>query len=153
MPKQVTINHEQRLYVIPSGDGYSCLGFDFLEERLAAVSDWLLYLGERSPWSTYEAAQGPIGTPERYALYQYVMDLGANIASRYGKRCEAELTPQLRGLEGKRVEVGDAYGDKRKFQVGRSTGWLPIHLEIVGRNSTGGGGVTGTPFKSVTVIR
>lgn len=51
----------------------------------------------------------------------------------------SDLSPQLRGLEGWRVEVVDMFGNKRRFIVGRSTGWCPIHLEIARRNSTGGG--------------
>ena len=69
-----------------------------------------------------------------------------------GKRSEHFLTRQLVGLEGKRVEVIDKYGQRRRFIVGKSTGWLPIHLEIARRTSHGGGGVYGTPFKSVRVI-
>lgn len=48
------------------------------------------------------------------------------------------LTPQLVGLEGWRVEVEDVGGVKRRFIVGRSTGWWPCHLEIARRNSSGG---------------
>lgn len=50
----------------------------------------------------------------------------------------SDLTPQLRGLEGWRVEVEDMYGDVRRFIVGRSTGWRPCHLEIKTRRSSGG---------------
>jgi len=67
-------------------------------------------------------------------------------------RCNVELTPELVGREGKRVEVIDCYGEKRRFIVGKSTGWMPIHLEIKSKASTGGGGVTGTPFKSVKIV-
>ena len=48
------------------------------------------------------------------------------------------LTPQLVGLEGWRVEVVTTYGKTRRFIVGRSTGWTPIHLEIPRRDSSGG---------------
>lgn len=149
----VTINTDQRLYVIPCGSGYTCHGFDNVERELVNVADWLIENGERSPWSTYKATQGPIGSPERYAFYGYVMGLGANFATRTGKRCPASLVPQLIGLEGMRIEVVDAYGEKRRFQVGKSTGWMPIHLEIAKRTSTGGGAVTGAPFQSITTIR
>ena len=50
------------------------------------------------------------------------------------------LTEQLVGLEGSRVEVIDAPGDRpRRFTVGRSTGWRPCHLELASARSTGGG--------------
>jgi hypothetical protein len=50
------------------------------------------------------------------------------------------LSPQLKGLEGYRVEVVDSEGDKpRRFIVGKSTGWRPCHLEIARRNCMGGG--------------
>lgn len=49
------------------------------------------------------------------------------------------LTSQLCGLEGWRVEVLDVCGgDKRRFYVGKSTGWRPCHLEIAQSNSSGG---------------
>ena len=48
------------------------------------------------------------------------------------------LTPQLIGLEGKRVEIVDRYGDSYRFWVGRSTGWRPCHLEVKTRRSMGG---------------
>jgi hypothetical protein len=64
-------------------------------------------------------------------------------------RTDSNLTPQLTGLEGYRVEVVDSYGEKRRFIVGRSTGWAPCHSEISRRNSTGGPAVIGAPFQSV----
>ncbi len=63
------------------------------------------------------------------------------------------LTPQLAGLEGWRVEVVDCEGDKpRRFNVGRSTGWRPCHLEIHNARSTGGFAACG-PYHSVRTIR
>jgi hypothetical protein len=48
------------------------------------------------------------------------------------------LSPQLSGLEGRRVEVVTMQGEKKRFIVGRSTGWRPVHLEVPRRDSTGG---------------
>ena len=48
------------------------------------------------------------------------------------------LTPQLKGLEGHRVEVIDNYGERRRFWVRVSTGWQPVHLEVKQINSSGG---------------
>ena len=89
-------------------------------------------------------------------LYKYCPRLmsRAEVVCRENKiRCEIELTPALVGLEGKRVEVVDKYGETRRFIVGKSTGWMPCHLEIKTVRSSGGGCVTGTPFKSVRVLK
>ena len=48
------------------------------------------------------------------------------------------LSPQLVGLEGWRVEVETTYGEKRRFIVGRSTGWVPCHIELYNRRSHDG---------------
>jgi hypothetical protein len=136
----VTLNAEQRLYVIPCGGGYSCLGFDVCDRQAKALA---LELGET--WSNEEHITGTI---ETYNDYQALLAR----ARATGRRFTCELTKELIGLEGKRVEVVDCYGEKRRFYVGKSTGFIPIHLEILKSNSTGGGGVTGTPFKSIRVL-
>ena len=53
-------------------------------------------------------------------------------------RDNSELTPELIGKEGFRVEATTADGERRRFIVGKSTGWRPIHLEIKTRRSLGG---------------
>ena len=70
-------------------------------------------------------------------------------AERDRLRSDAGLTPQLIGLEGWRVEVVYKYGDKRRFIVSRSTGWVPCHIELKGRASSGGMAVMGAPFQSI----
>lgn len=59
-------------------------------------------------------------------------------AERDAMRDLSHMTPQLDGLEGWRVEVIDAYGAKRRFIVGRSTGWRPCHLELATSRSAAG---------------
>lgn len=139
METQVTINAEQGLYVIPEGNGYSCLGFDVLVDRynrLAAELGWRAFpLEERA-------------TLEGYARYRELM----RAAAESGKRFTCDLSPQLIGLEGRRVEVVTDYGETRRFNVGKSTGWLPIHLEVHHHRSTGGGAAE-RHYKSVRVIR
>jgi hypothetical protein len=66
-------------------------------------------------------------------------------------RDNSDLTPQLTGLEGWRVEVVTDYGEKRRFIVGKSTGWKPIHLEIANRRSSGGCGAE-KHYASVTKL-
>lgn len=128
----ISVNADQRLYVIRSHGGYSCLGFDVAERKRVAVLEWI---GRPYPNAgTYE-----LGTLAHFSAYQTAMDHGAAHAAKTGQRCPAELTPALIGLEGKRVEVTAPDGTRSRFIVGKSTGWMPIHLEIKRRDSTGGG--------------
>ena len=49
------------------------------------------------------------------------------------------LSPQLVGKEGWRVQVTPLGGGKpRRFIVGKSTGWKPVHLELAYRTSRDG---------------
>lgn len=48
------------------------------------------------------------------------------------------LTSQLIPWEGWRVEVKALDGDVYRFNVCRSTGWRPIHLEVHNARSAGG---------------
>lgn len=53
-------------------------------------------------------------------------------------RDNSDLIPALVGWEGWCVEVVDHEGETRRFIIGRSTGWKPIHLEIKTKRSRGG---------------
>lgn len=59
-------------------------------------------------------------------------------SQRESIRSEDGLSPQLKGLEGTRVEVVTDYDETRRFIVGRSTGWIPCHIEISRRSAFGG---------------
>jgi hypothetical protein len=148
--REVTVNPKLELYVIPlAPGGYSCLGFDVLIRRSNAVAEWLRENGR----TARNVSPDLRGTLEAYAIFRETMRQGEQLSRETGKRCVAELVPQLIGLEGKRVEVIDDYGATRRFWVGKSTGWLPAHLELARRDSTGGGAVTGAPFRSVRILR
>lgn len=75
-----------------------------------------------------------------------------NHAQKEAIRDYSGLTPQLKGLEGYRVEVIDNYDEKRRFIVGKSTGWKPCHLEIK-RVDSMGGGPADKEYKTVTTIK
>lgn len=134
-----SINEKDRLYVIKEGNVYSCLGFDVCQ-------DWSERIAKEAG---IEMKPVQIGTEQAYNEYQRILNVAKDI---HNKRFTCMLTPQLIGLEHKRVEVIDKYGDKRRFWVGKSTGWLPIHLEIKTRRSSGGIGTYGSPYQSVNVI-
>jgi len=129
-----SINSEQRLYVLPCGAGLSTLGFDVAESRRRDVLMWIAGAAALRP------APMETGTEEHFAAYQAAMTAGAAHHAKTGNRCPACLTPELVGREGMRVEVIANGEPRRRFWVGRSTGWLPIHLEIARRDSSGGGG-------------
>lgn len=127
-----SINNEQRLYVLTSGKGYSCLGFDVAERKRVAVAHWMNGAAVSEPAPA-------LGTAEHWQAYESTMKAGADFAARFNLRCPAELEPALIGLEGKRVEVTGPGDYRSRFTVGKSTGWMPCHLEIKTRRSSGGG--------------
>ena len=139
----IRINREQRLFVLPAGDsGFSCLGFEVCEERTRKLAT--------------ELAVKPLphrkGTRQAYEAYEQLVEVARQRNLATGWRSQSELAPELMGLEGKRVEIVDCWRQKRRFYVGKSTGFIPVHLEIARRNSTGGPAVMGAPFKSLRVV-
>lgn len=144
MDKLIKINAEQRLYVLSCGPKYvSCLGFDVCEERKRRLS---LELGVAL------AACHPVGSSEAYREYERFVAIAAERNRATGWRSRSELTPELIGLEGWRVEVVTSWGERQRFIVGKSCGFIPVHLAIAKRSSTGGPAVCGTPFQSVKRI-
>ena len=62
------------------------------------------------------------------------------------------LCPELVGKEGWRVEA-TVDGERRRFQVGESTGWKPCHLSLHSRASSGGSPIRPGTLSDITVIR
>lgn len=132
--QKVTINEEWKLYVTPAGKGFTCLGFENAQRKAEGVARWI---GRLDLIPTAE----DFGTMQGWEKYQEIMRLGGEYNRATGLRCPLELTPEFIGHEGERVEVTEAGGAKRRFYIGKSTGWMPIHLEISRRGSYGGGAV------------
>lgn len=128
------INREQGLYVLKSGGGFTCLGFDVAETRRRALWAWV---GQECPDLRK-------GYGKHYADYRAAVAAASRHSDSLRKRgakdwrCPVEMEPRLVGLEGRRVEVTGPDGYRKRFTVGRSTGWMPIHLEIASRRSLGG---------------
>jgi hypothetical protein len=150
----VNTNDEQGLYVIPSVslkgrvNGYSCLGYEVAERKIRRMLAWL---GRESLDSLANEKVMAPGTVAHYNLYRRVCEHVQQEVNRTGRKCEIDLEPQLKGLEGKVVRVLDSHDEARVFRVGKSTGWIPCHLEI-GPKESGGPAVTGAPYKSVRVL-
>ena len=135
---QVSIGgHYPETYTIRTSGGYSCLGFDVLEARYIRLHAELLQLGDKSLVEFPEER----GTIARYHQYERLQRHARSFHDRTGHRFACELTPQLIGLEGKRVELTYPNGEKTRLIIGKSTGWIPIHLEIKTKRSRGGGSV------------
>lgn len=143
-----SINKEQRLYVISCGAGFSCNGFEFLNRRAIALRDWYF---AQDPQAIPEIP-ARVGTKKHYKACQRVIEQVARYCQHKKIKCPVELSPQLKGLEGRRVEVVTMHGEKRRFIVGHSTGWLVNHLEVSRANSTGGMSAE-KEYKSVTIVK
>lgn len=138
-----SLDPEQSLYVIEAGKtGYSCYGYDVLDRKARAVAAWCKVL---------PPSDAP-GTFEHFEQCNAIMSSGEAYARKTGQRCAAELVLEFIGREGRRVEVVDCHGEQRRFLIGKSTGWMPCHLELATHRSTDGPAVTGTPFRSVRFL-
>lgn len=144
-----SIKTDQRLYVIAYGKGYSCLGFEVVAERTKRLFDELQRRG-LAPQSYLLTAA--LGTNDAFEYYNILMQMAEQHHKLTGYRFACELTPELIGKEGWRVEVVTSYGETERFWVGKSTGWMPCHLQIERRNSSGGAAVCGAPFKSLRIV-
>ena len=139
----IRVNRQQKLFVIPvTGGGFSCLGFDVCEQRIRGLATEL----------NVKPQPHRLGTRAAYAAYSQLVELARQRNQSTGWRSQSELTPQLMGLERKRVEIVDCWEQKRRFYVGKSTGFIPVHLEIARRDSSGGPAVMGTPFRSLRIV-
>ena len=149
----IRIDVDNRLYVIAAGAGYSCYGFDVLDRKARKIAAWLYvhprYTGRWTTPRTFSA----VGTAEHFAECSDMFDRARELCRVTGDRCPVELIPALNGLEGRRVEVSAPDGYKRRFWVGKSTGWMPCHLEIARINCSGGSPVYLPDGATVRVIR
>jgi len=136
------IDKENKLYCIKSGNGYSCYGF----EQLYSMTNKLANELKRNDLVPLSK-----GTKVTFSKYNKLLEIARNKFEKEHYRCSSGLHPQLIGLEGKRVEVTNN-GEKQRFWVGRSTGWIPCHLMILKSNSRGGLSVGQTPFERVKVL-
>lgn len=116
------------MFILSRGGGVSCLGLEVARRKASGVLAWI---GDTVDLSAATPA-------EVWAAYADAMERGAAFHSATGIRCPIDLSPALIGLEGRRVEVTAPNGERSRFIVGKSSGWLPVHLAIARRNCHGG---------------
>lgn len=142
MKKLKTINKKERLYCFDEGEGHSSfLGFDNLNEKGKALAAEM--------GAEWKERRGTKAAVEKYFL---LVECAREKNEETGWRSSSELSPQLVGLEGSRVEVVTTYGERRRFTVGKSTGWIPCHLEIP-RSNCGGGPAAEREYNSVRILK
>lgn len=136
-----SINTDQKLYVLTCGGGYSCLGWDVCQKRSERLANEL-QIGFH---------QFPIGSDKHYEYYLGILEMARQKHALTGWRSLSELNPKLIGLEGKRIEA-IVYGEKVRFNVGKSTGFTPCHLRIHNSRSHGGESLPSEPEK-ITILQ
>ena len=141
----IKVNNEQQLFVIKCGEGFSCLGFDVCQKRTISLKSEL----DRMTAKPLTAVPKDKTSIEAYDYYQHLITIARDIHEEHGIQFTSELEPVFIGKEGRRVKVTDCYDDTRTFTIGKSTGFIPCHIELKRRNSRGGCSVFGAPFKSI----
>lgn len=146
MNKEVTINKEQELFVIPSGDGHSCYGFNNLFLELGQLAE---KLGLPSPKAE------EVGTLSQYREYRAAL---AEAQRRGGiketwyhastpKAVRNVLERVMESRTRVRIHLGDAVTGRSWMdeydvvgRIGRSTGITKIPL-LVAEGEDGGPGL------------
>jgi hypothetical protein len=155
----VTINNEQHLFVIPSGDGYSCMGFDVVYKQLCVIREKITEkkLNIKSIFSSdsLEAfEESKIGTIEQYNAYKNAFSNLAKTGLKLGTWFSFDTPKKVRRiLEEYRLsndKIRIFYGDNETGRdwmkendvmgtIGRSTGTMQIPLLISDDEHSGPG--------------
>lgn len=141
--QEITINETRRLFVIPCGNGYSCMRFEYVDQMNNAIRNEL----------AMAPPSAPIGSIEQYSEYERAVDMGKSYFEKHNRQMSCGLHPKLKGLEGYRIEC-TRYGKKVRFWVGKSTGWIPCHLAIHNSRSCGGDAISlNEELNDIVIIR
>jgi hypothetical protein len=138
---EIRKDDKQKVFCITTGKYTSLLGYDVCNNQYLALCK------ELNINPTYDK-----GTLKQYNDYKRIVDIVSDMNSKTGFRSNSQLIPEFIGHEYKRVEVIRSNNEKARFIIGKSTGIIPIHLEIKTTRSTGGAAVYGYPFKKITFL-
>lgn len=130
MLKRIKVDRRLKLFIIHGETSTFTLGF----QECARITEALA--GELGVDAMLEGMK--IGTRRYGELYCALLAVAKRKNEEEGWRSFSGLSPQLSGLEGVRVEVVSLSGEKRRFIVGKSTGYIPCHIERARSNSSGG---------------
>jgi hypothetical protein len=139
----IKIDKEQKLYILSAGKNHiSCLGFEVVMKRVKALAE---EMSEK-----FYAKR--LGTKKMYKELSRLTEIARRKNIRTGWRSQSELYKPFIYNEGRRVEVEYNWGEKERFIIGKSTGWIPCHIMLKRIDSHGGGGVLNSSIKSYRFI-
>ena len=146
--ESVTLNREQRLYVIADGGGFSCLGFDNARGHADQIARRL-----RQPDLAFtDEDADTLAGYRKYQAATRAWGLSALTHDTYfDPGTHAEVIKVLEACRKTRRQVRLVYGDTRNGQpwfaefdvvgrIGRSTGWLKVPL-LTEAGDIGGGAI------------
>lgn len=141
------INAEQRLYVLPCGGGYSCLGFDVANGNALEIARMLgkpelkpkAAPGTEAHYAEYLAAVSALAdswTDQTFFSYETPDEVRRTLESARHNRTRVRLFYGNTKTGAAWAEENDIVGT-----VGRSMGPMKIPLLIANAHSHGGGGI------------
>ena len=145
----ITINKEQRLYVIPAGNGYTCAGFDYVFTQLQTLSQKL----SKFNIDVGIVSSDEIGTTDQYQQYRAAIDLIGN--RDLGTWFDQDTPSRVRSILESYRRSGDSlrifYGDRKTGRdwmeendvvgrIGRSCDVMKIPL-LISEGESGGPGI------------
>lgn len=136
-----SINKEQKLYVLSEGKGFSCYGFDVVMRRGNSLAQEL-----------NESFNVRKGTRKAYEEFRRLIEVARQKNITTGWRSKSELFAPFIGNEGRRVEIEYTWGEKERFIIGKSTGWIPCHIMCKRIDSNGGASVLHDSIKNYKFI-
>lgn len=150
----VTLNEDKKHYVIHTGSGYSCLGFDYAFKQATAIADAVAAsrpdLADRAldekpdleDWGTMAVYNGYQNLTSMLAKEKVDLGTWFDPDTHMEVRRQLELARKggyrLSVMYGDR-ETGQAWGDRpQRGEIARSMGPLKVPLLIKNASSTGG---------------
>jgi hypothetical protein len=145
----ITISEDQRLFVIPAGDGYTCAGFDYVFKQLKTLSQKLFKFNI----DVGIVSDDEIGTKDQYHQYCAAIslignrDLGTWFDHDTPSRVRSILESYRRSGDSLRIFYGDRNTGRDWMEendvvgrVGRSCGAMKIPL-LISDGESGGPGI------------
>ena len=151
----IKINADQRLFVIPCGEGFSCHGFDVVYRELEQIIEKMAAKNVILKWAFEYAQEAYIGTLEQYAVYQKAVQAMRESGLKFGtwfnpktpKKVQRILEDYRKSDDKIRIFLGDANTGRDWMEendvmgrIGRSGGIMHIPL-LISDDECGGPGL------------